>query len=177
MAGFLQGGGVGKTLAEWMIEGEPETDAWSMDVARYGKYAENKRYIRETTGQFYSRRFVMSYPNEQLPAGRQMKMAPAHDAMTQAGCRWGISWDLEVPLYFAPSDRFEEKLTLKRSNAHEIVAEECLAIREGVALLDITGFSRFEVKGENSEAWLNQIFATKLPKPGRARLGVMLSFS
>ena len=177
MAGFLQGGGVGKTLAEWMIDGEPETDAWSMDVARYGEYAENKRYIRETTGQFYSRRFVMSYPNEQLPAGRQMKMAPAHDAMTQAGCRWGVSWDLEVPLYFAPSDDFEEKLTLKRSNAHEIVAEECRAIREGVALLDITGFSRFEVTGENSQAWLNQIFATKLPAPGRARLGVMLSFS
>ena len=175
MAGFLQGGGVGKTLAEWMIEGEPETDAWSMDVARYGKYAENKRYIRETTGQFYSRRFVMSYPNEQLPAGRPMKMAPAHDAMTQAGCRWGISWDLEVPLYFAPSDEFEEKLTLKRSNAHEIVAEECNSIREGVALLDITGFSRFEVKGENAEAWLDKIFATKLPKPGRARLAVMLS--
>ena len=175
MAGFLQGGGVGKTLAEWMIEGEPETDAWSMDVARYGKYAENKRYIRETTGQFYSRRFVMSYPNEQLPAGRPMKMAPAHDAMTQAGCRWGVSWDLEVPLYFAPSDEFEEKLTLKRSNTHEIVAEECKSIREGVALLDITGFSRFEVKGENAEAWLDKIFATKLPKPGRARLAVMLS--
>ena len=177
MAGFLQGGGVGKTLAEWMIEGEPETDAWSMDIARYGKYAENKRYIRETTGQFYSRRFVMSYPNEQLPAGRPMKMAPAHDAMTQAGCRWGVSWDLEVPLYFAPSDEFEEKLTLKRSNTHEIVAEECKSIREGVALLDITGFSRFEVKGENVEAWLDKIFATKLPKPGRARLAVMLSSS
>ena len=177
MAGFLQGGGVGKTLAEWMIEGEPETDSWSMDVARYGKYAENKRYIRETTGQFYSRRFVMSYPNEQLPAGRPMKMAPAHDAMTQAGCRWGVSWDLEVPLYFAPSDEFEEKLTLKRSNTHEIVAEECKSIREGVALLDITGFSRFEVKGENAEAWLDKIFATKLPKPGRARLAVMLSSS
>jgi len=169
MAGFLQGGGVGKTLAEWMIEGEPETDAWSMDVARYGKYAENKRYIRETTGQFYSRRFVMSYPNEQLPAGRQMKMAPAHDAMTQAGCRWGVSWDLEVPLYFAPSDEFEEKLTLKRSNAHEIIAEECKSIREGLALLDITGFSRFEVKGENAKVWLDHIFATKLPQPGRAR--------
>ena len=177
MAGFLQGGGVGKTLAEWMIEGEPETDAWSMDVARYGKYAENKRYIRETTGQFYSRRFVMSYPNEQLPAGRQMKMAPAHDAMTQAGCRWGVSWDLEVPLYFAPSDKFEEKLTLKRSNAHEIIAEECKSIRKGLALLDITGFSRFEVKGKNAKVWLDQIFATKLPQPGRARLAVMLSFS
>ncbi|MDP7185450.1 MAG: FAD-dependent oxidoreductase [Paracoccaceae bacterium] len=175
MAGFLQGGGVGKTLAEWMIEGEPEADAWSMDVARYGKFAENKRYIRETTGQFYSRRFVMSYPNEQLPAGRQMKMAPAHDAMTEAGCRWGVSWDLETPLYFAPSKEFEENLTLKRSNAHDIVAEECKAIREGAALLDITGFSRFEVSGPNAEAWLDTLFATTLPKPGRARLAVMLS--
>ena len=175
MAGFLQGGGVGKTLAEWMIHGEPETDAWSMDVARYGDYAQNKRYIRETTGQFYSRRFVMSYPNEQLPAGRPLKMAPAHDAMAQAGCRWGVSWDLEVPLYFAPSEDFVENLTLKRSNAFSIVAEECKAIREGVGLLDITGFSRYEVTGPKAEAWLDRLFSTRLPGPGRARLAVMLS--
>ena len=175
MAGFLQGGGVGKTLAEWIIYGEPEADAWSMDVARYGKYAENKRYIRETTGQFYSRRFVMSYPNEQLPAGRQMKMAPAHDAMTDAGCRWGVSWDLEIPLYFAPSKDFKENLTLKRSNVHEIVRGECKAIREGVALLDITGFSRFEVTGPKAELWLDRIIASKLPKPQKVGLAVMLS--
>ena len=89
MAGFLQGGGVGKTLAEWMIHGETEADAYSMDIARYGSFASNKEYIRQTTGQFYSRRFVMTYPNEQLWAGRPLKMAPAHDAMTEAGCRWG----------------------------------------------------------------------------------------
>ena len=92
MAGFLQGGGVGKSLAEWIIHGEPEADVYGMDVARYGRYAENKRYIKETTGQFYSRRFVMTYPNQQLPAGRPLKMAPAHDAMTQAGALWGNSW-------------------------------------------------------------------------------------
>ena len=173
MAGFLQGGGVGKTLAEWMIHGEPEADAWCMDVARYGDFAQNKRYIRETTGQFYSRRFVMTYPNEQLPAGRPLKMAPAHDAMTQAGCKWGVSWDLEVPLYFAPRG-FEETPTLKRSNAHEIVAEECRAIREGVGLLDITGFSRYEVSGPNAQVWLDRLMASKLPAPGRARLAPML---
>jgi dimethylglycine dehydrogenase len=173
MAGFLQGGGVGKTLAEWMIHGEPEADAWPMDVARYGPFAENRRYIRETTGQFYSRRFVMTYPNEQLPAGRPLKMAPAHDAMTEAGCKWGVSWDLEVPLYFAPKG-FEETPTLKRSNAHDIVGEECRVIREGVGLMDITGFSRFEVTGPNAEVWLNRIMASKLPAPGRARLAPML---
>jgi len=174
MAGFLQGGGVGKSLAEWMIHGEPETDVFGMDVARYGPYAENKQFIKETTGQFYTRRFVMTYPNEQLPAGRPLKMSPAYSDMTAAGCHWGASWGLEVPLYFAP-DGFEETPTLKRSNALSIVAEECKAVREAVGLLDISGFSRFEISGPNAEAWLDHIMACKLPKPGRAKLAPMLS--
>ncbi|MCF6234246.1 MAG: FAD-dependent oxidoreductase [Rhodobacteraceae bacterium] len=174
MAGFLQGGGVGKSLAEWMIFGEPEADVYGMDVARYGDYAQNKRFIRETTGQFYSRRFVMTYPNEQLPAGRPLKMAPAHDAMTAAGCHWGQSWDLEVPLYFARTG-FKELPSLKRSNAFEIVAQECRTVRSGVGLLDITGFSRFEVSGPKAKAWLDHIMASKLPGPGRARLAPMLA--
>jgi dimethylglycine dehydrogenase len=174
MAGFLQGGGVGKSLAEWMIHGEPEADVFGMDVARYGDYAQNKRFIKETTGQFYTRRFVMTYPNEQLPAGRPLKMAPAHDAMTAAGARWGASYGLELPLYFAP-EGFEETPTLKRSNAFPIVAEECRAVREAVGLLDISAFSRFEVTGAGAEAWLDHIMASKLPAPGRARLAPMLS--
>ena len=174
MAGFLQGGGVGKSLAEWMIYGEPEADVYGMDVARYGKFAENKEYIRQTTGQFYSRRFVMTYPNEQLPAGRPLKMAPAHDAMSDAGCQWGISWDLEVPLYFAKKG-FQETPSLKRSNAFSIVSKECLSVRDHVGLLDISGFSRFEVSGPNTEQWLNKIFASKLPKSGKSALAPMLS--
>lgn len=175
MAGFLQGGGVGKSLAEWMIHGEPEADVFGMDVARYGDYAQNKRFIKETTGQFYTRRFVMTYPNEQLPAGRPLKMAPAYSDMTAAGCRWGASYGLELPLYFAPTPDFEERPTLKRSNAFEIVAEECKAVREATGLLDISGFSRFEVSGPGAQAWLNHILASKLPAPGRARLAPMLS--
>ena len=174
MAGFLQGGGVGKSLAEWMIHGEPEADVYCMDVARYGKFAENRQYIRETTGQFYSRRFVMTYPNEQLPAGRPLKMAPAHDAMSAAGCKWGVSWDLEVPLYFAP-EGFEETPSLKRSNAFEIVAGECKNARENVGMVDITGFSRCEITGTNAEQWLDRLLACKLPGPGRSRLAPMLA--
>ncbi|MDW4550345.1 FAD-dependent oxidoreductase [Defluviimonas sp. D31] len=176
MAGFLQGGGVGKSLAEWIVEGEPEADIFGMDIARYGAFAENKEYIRQTTGQFYTRRFVMTYPNEQLPAGRPLKMSGAHSEMTAAGCRWGASWGLEVPLYFAP-EGFAEKPTLKRSNAIPLVAEECRAVREAAGLLDITGFSRFEATGPGAEAWLDRIMACKLPGPGRARLAPMLSES
>ncbi len=174
MAGFLQGGGVGKTLAEWMIYGDTEADAWSMDIARYGDFASNREYIKQTTGQFYSRRFVMTYPNEQLPAGRPLKKSAAYDAMTKAGAQWGCSWGLEVPLMFGP-EGFVEEPTLKRSNAFDVVAEECKAIREKVGLLDISGFSRYEVKGKDAEAWLNRMMSSRLPKPGRARLATMLS--
>ncbi|MEM7544888.1 MAG: FAD-dependent oxidoreductase [Pseudomonadota bacterium] len=174
MAGFLQGGGVGKSLAEWMVEGEPEADVFGMDVARYGAYAENREFIKQTTGQFYTRRFVMTYPNEQLPAGRPLKTPPAYAAMDAAGARWGASYGLELPLYFAP-EGFEEAPSLKRSNAFPIIAEECRIVREAVGLLDITGFSRFEVTGPGAEAWLDHIMASALPGPGRAKLAPMLS--
>ncbi len=174
MAGFLQGGGVGKSLAEWMIHGEPEADTWPMDIARYGSFASNRDYIRQTTGQFYSRRFVMTYPNEQLPAGRPLKKSPAYDAMNAAGALWGCSWGLEVPLMFGPPG-FEETPTLKRSNAFDIVAEECRAVREQVGLLDISGFSRYEVTGKDAQAWLDRVMASRLPGPGRARLAPMVS--
>ena len=174
MAGFLQGGGVGKSLAEWMIHGEAEADVWPMDIARYGAFASNREYIKQTTGQFYSRRFVMTYPNEQLPAGRPLKKAPAYDAMSAAGAIWGCSWGLETPLVFAPKG-FEEEPTLKRSNAFPLVTEECHAVRNAVGLLDTSGFSRFEVTGERAGAYLDRLTAGRLPKAGRARLAPMLA--
>ena len=174
MAGFLQGGGVGKSLAEWMIDGEAEADVWPMDIARYGPFASNREYIRQTTGQFYSRRFVMTYPNEQLPAGRPLRKSPAYDAMSAAGCLWGCTWGLETPLMFAPPG-FEETPTLRRSNAFPIVAEECEAVRKRVGLVDISGFSRFEVSGSGAREWLDRIMASRLPAPGRAKLAPMLA--
>jgi dimethylglycine dehydrogenase len=157
-----------------MIHGEASTDVYGLDIARYGAFASNREYIKQTTGEFYARRFVMSYSNEQLPAGRPLKMTPAYDAMTAAGCLWGNSWGLEIPLYFAPSG-FKEKPTLKRSNAFDIIGAECRMVREGVGLLDIASFSRYEVIGPEAESWLNWMTVAPLPKPGRARLAPMLS--
>jgi dimethylglycine dehydrogenase len=175
MAGFLQGGGVGLSLAEMMIHGEPSTDIYGMDIARYGGWAANREYLRQTTGQFYSRRFVMSYPNEQLWAGRPLRTTPAYDAMTEAGMRWGVLWGLEIPLYVAPSPDFVEKPTLKRSNAHDIVGRECRAVRDGVGLLDISAFSRYAVTGPRAERWLDRLFASRLPAPCRCALAPMLA--
>ena len=79
MAGFSQGAGIGLALANWIVDGDPGYDVFGMDVARFGAYASNDRYLRATTAQFYARRFVMAYPNEELPAGRPLKTTPCYD--------------------------------------------------------------------------------------------------
>ena len=66
MAGFSQGGGVGLTVAEWMVEGEPSRDVFAMDVARFGNYC-TRAYTRVKVTENYQRRFSISYPNEELP--------------------------------------------------------------------------------------------------------------
>lgn len=176
MAGFSQAGGIGRTLAEWIVQGEPRVDAFGVDIARFGSFAANRNYLKATTAQFYSRRFVLSYPNEQLPAGRPLRRSGAHDALNRSGARWGVNWGLEVPLYFAPTD-FTETPSHRRSEAHNIVARECQFSREAVGCLDISGFSRYAITGPAARRWLDKVLAAKLPNRGAARLAPMLSHS
>ncbi|MCS5592883.1 MAG: FAD-dependent oxidoreductase [Gammaproteobacteria bacterium] len=175
MAGFSQGGGVGKALAEWMVHGRTEEDVFSMDVCRFGDYCSNIEYLRETSSQFYARRFRLAYPNEQLPAGRPYKISGAHVDMSEAGARWGNNWGMEMPLYFAPSKDFIETGTLHRSEAFDVVAKECEAVASSAGLMDITAYSRYEVKGPNAQAWLSHLLACAIPGPGRVKLAPMLA--
>ncbi|MFZ0322931.1 MAG: FAD-dependent oxidoreductase [Actinomycetes bacterium] len=174
MAGFSQGAGIGLALANWIVDGDPGDDVFGMDVARFGAYACNDAYLRETTRQFYARRFLIAYPNEELPAGRPLKTTPAYDDLAAAGARFGVVWGLEVPQYFAPSADFEENLTIRRSNAHSVVGEEVRAVREAAGLYETAAYARYEVTGPGAEAWLDRVMAGRLPTLGRIRLQPML---
>jgi dimethylglycine dehydrogenase len=178
MAGFSQGGGVGLALAQWLVEGEPGADVFGMDIARYGRFAANRHYLKATTAQFYARRFLLTYPNEQLPAGRPLRTPPAYDRMCREGAQWGVTFGLEVPLYFAPAGvPFVETPTLERSNAFPLVAAECRMVREAVGLLDSSAFARYAVTGPGAEAFLDRLLACRLPGKGQIRLAPMLSRS
>jgi dimethylglycine dehydrogenase len=175
MAGFSQGAGIGLALANWIADGDPGDDVFGMDVARFGPYAANDRYLRDTTAQFYARRFVMAYPNEELPAGRPLKTTPVYDTFLEAGARFTVNWGLEVPLYFAPSANFIENDTLGRSNAEPIVGEEVAAVRTAAGAYEIAQYARYEVSGPGAEAWLDRLVASRLPEVGRIRLAPMLN--
>jgi len=176
MGGFSQGGAIGQVLSNWMVEGDPGTDIFGMDVARYGAFASNDRYLRDTTAQFYARRFVIAYPNEELPAGRPLKTTPAFDSQRQLGARFGVVWGMESPQYFATGELgFVEPPTLRRTAADRFVAAEVAATRAAAGLLDTGVYGRYEVRGPAAAAWLDHVLASRLPATGRMRLAPMLN--
>lgn len=175
MSGFSQGGAIGLVLANWMVEGDPGADIFGMDVARYGSFASNDKYLRDTTAQFYARRFVIAYPNEELPAGRPLKMTPSYDAQKAVGAVFGVVWGMETPQYFADRPDFIEQPSLRRSNAHSIVAAEVAATRTAAGLLDTGVYGRYEVSGPKAAEWLDRLLANRLPPVGKLRLAPMLS--
>ena len=175
MAGFSQCAGIGLALANWIVDGEPGYDVFGMDVARFGSYSSDDTYLRTTTAQFYARRFVMAYPNEELPAGRPLKTTPCYEDFLAEGARFTVNWGLEVPLYFAPSLDFEENDTLGRSNAEPIVAEEVEAVRTAAGAYEIAQYARYEVTGPDAERWLDRLLSSRIPAVGQIRLAPMLN--
>jgi dimethylglycine dehydrogenase len=175
MAGFSQGGGVGLTLAEWMVEGEPSRDVHAMDVARFGDWI-TPGYTRAKVKENYQRRFSVSYPNEELPAARPHQTTPIFDIWKDQRAVFGAAYGMEAVNYFAPEgEPLEETPTFRRSNAFAAVAEECRTVREAVGINEVHNFGKYLVTGIGAREWLDRIMAGRIPKQGRLSLTPMLS--
>ncbi|MDH3671507.1 MAG: FAD-dependent oxidoreductase [Gammaproteobacteria bacterium] len=175
MAGFCQAGGVGLCLAEWMIEGEPSIDVWAMDIARFGEFATHD-YGTTKSAENYTRRFMLTYPNEELPAGRRQKTTALYDRLVTRGAVMGAGFGLEHVLWFADKpENAHETPTFRRSNAFEYVADEVRAVRTAVGAVEIANFANHEFKGPGAEVFLDRILAGRLPKIGRLSLAPMLT--
>ena len=171
--GIAQAGGAGKVLAEWIVEGAPEWDMWAVDPRRYGGHlpqaAVNARGL-----QVYRHEYAVHHPNHAWPAGRDLRLSPVDDRVRAAGGQMGGFGDWERALWYArPGDDTSEAAseTWERHGPWwGAVAEECAAVRDGVGVIDICGFTRFELDGTGAADWLESRIAGRLPKPGRVGL-------
>ena len=175
MAGFSQGGGVGLTLAQWMIEGEPERDVFAMDVARFGRWI-SPGYTLPKVIENYQKRFSVSYPNEELPAARPHHTTPMYDIFSDMGAVWGQQFGLEVPNYFAQGDepRYETP-SFRRSDAFDATGREVRAVRTAVGINEVQNFGKYLISGAGARAWLDRVMAGRVPAKGRLSLTPMLS--
>jgi dimethylglycine dehydrogenase len=174
--GIAQAGGAGKTLAEWVMEGEPEWDLWALDPRRYTGYA-TKTYVTAKAIELYQNEYAIAFPFEERPAGRPARTSPLYDCLAAKGARFGARGGWERAVYFAPEGGLDEPTSSFRRdrNWFDVVEEECKAVRERVGLLDLPGFSKFMVEGPGAEDWLNRLTCSKLPRLGRISLAYMLN--
>ena len=175
MAGFSQGGGVGLALSNWMVNGDPGFDVWGMDIARYGEWATVK-YTNAKVRENYSRRFRITFPNEELPAARPHRTTPVYDRLITDNAVMGASYGQEHALWFQrKGDEPLEEVSFRRSNAFDVVAEECASVRQHVGMLEISNFAKYRVTGPDARNWLDRIMANRAPQPGRMTLTPMLN--
>ena len=171
--GIVQGGGAGKAMAEWIIQGETETDMWAVDPRRYTDYADQD-YCNAKAMETYGHEYAMHFPHHEWPAGRGKKLSPVDAKVRELGGVMGVFNGWERANWFAKDgdDTSEASThTWDRSGPWEQrIREECEAVRDGVGVLDLPGFSRFNLSGEGAAEWLRGTIAGALPKIGRMNL-------
>ena len=173
MAGLSQGGGVGLALANWITEGDPGFDVWAMDISRYGDFA-SMAWTNTKVRENYGRRFRIRFPNEFLTEGRPLATTPIYDQLVDANAVWGDSFGLETPQWFQkPGLEPVEDFSFGRSNAWDQVRAETLAVRNGVGLMETSGFSKFEFTGPGARSFLDRMVTNVVPQPGRMVLAPM----
>ncbi|QBF33767.1 FAD-dependent oxidoreductase [Thalassococcus sp. S3] len=172
--GIVQAGGAGKTLSEWIMHGETEWDMWAVDPRRYTDHADHD-YCLAKALETYGHEYAMHFPHHEWPAGRDKKLSPVDDRIRAAGGVMGCYNGWERANWFAkPGDDTSEESTQtwNRSGPWEQrIREEVEAVRDGVGVLDLPGFSRFLLKGEGAAEYLRGMIAGALPKVGRMNLG------
>ena len=172
MAGFSQGGGVGLALANWLVDGDAGFDVWAMDISRFGDYAD-MAFTNARVRENYARRFSIRYPNEELTAARPHLTTPIYQRLKDAGAQFGASYGLEQALWFAP-EGVGDVFSWRRSTDFEHVGAEAKAVREGVGLLEISGFAKYRIDGAGAAAWLDRMLACRVPDVGAMVLAPML---
>lgn len=161
--GFSQSGGMGKLAAEWMIEGEPTLDMFGWDMARFGHWA-GKAFTKARVQDQYSHRFKIHFPNEERAAGRPVRTRPAYGLQKEMGAVFGFNFGWEHPLWYAAEgEPREETIGFARQNWWAPVGREARMLREHAGIIDISNYAKYEVAGPGARAWLDGLFANRMP--------------
>ncbi|RMH43584.1 MAG: FAD-dependent oxidoreductase [Alphaproteobacteria bacterium] len=171
--GIAQSGGAGKVLAEWITEGGTEWDMWACDPRRFTDYTDHD-YCVAKAKEVYGHEYAMHFPWHEWPAGRPKKTSPLYEELADMGAQFGAYNGWERANWFArPGDDVSEAATQtwSRNGPWEPrIREACEAVRDGVGVLELPGFSRFVLSGEGAGDWLLSRMASGLPRPGRVGL-------
>ena len=163
--GIAAGGGAGKMMAEWILEGRPSLDLWPLDVRRFAFHHTTKHFMYPRAVELYGHHYKLSAPGSEKMSARGIRRSPLHDTLKAAGAVFGSRGGWERPNWFAPPDTEAiDRPSFNKPNWFDSVGEEHRAVRERVALVDQTSFAKFEITGPGALAAVQWLCVANMDK-------------
>jgi 4-methylaminobutanoate oxidase (formaldehyde-forming) len=166
--GLAGAGGMGRLVAEWILEGVPSLDVWEMDSRRFGTAYRSRAYTLARTVEVYSTYYDVRYPGHERSAGRPLRTSPTYARLQELGAAFGEKSGWERPNWFEPNAGDGDESLRPRGWAGRLwspaIGAEHRATRETVALFDETSFAKIEVSGEGSADFLERLCANRVAR-------------
>ncbi len=167
--GLAGAGGIGKVMAEWIIDGSPEWDMWRLDVRRFGPNYNSLDYAAARTIETYTQYYDIHFPGEERMSKRNVRLSPTYYRLRDLGCVFGEKMGWERPNWFKPYEELaahgHEPKGWARHNWSRAIGYEHLMTRENAGLFDETSFNKFEVRGPGALKFLNHVCANQIDVP------------
>ena len=164
--GIIYAPGAGVALAEWIVEGHPTMDLAEVDVARAGRWSNNRAWLHDRTYESLGKLYAMHWPFLQPQTGRGVRRTPLYERLQRANACFGEAAGWERANWFAPAGvEPVYGYAFGKQNWFDYVGEECRAAREGVALFDLSTYSKVLVQGPGALAGLQRICASEMDVP------------
>jgi 4-methylaminobutanoate oxidase (formaldehyde-forming) len=167
--GIAGAGGIGRQMAAWIVEGEPELDLWKMDIRRFGAQYRSQAYTLARTTEVYATYYDIHYPNEERRAGRPLRTSPTFEILTGLGASFGEKSGWERPNWFESNAAAGDESLRPRGWAgmhwSPAIGAEALATRRAAGLFDESSFAKLEVAGSGAAAFLGRMCANDVDRP------------
>ena len=164
--GIMSSAGVGKTLAEWIVDGAPQEDAWEVDVARVDPLAADDQHMQDRMGEAVSALMDMHWPYKQPRYGRDLRRSSLYDQWAADGAHFGVTASWERPLWFAAhADEQHLPYATGPQPWWPITEREAAIMEKGAVLLELSPFGKFDVSGKDAFAALDHLASANLDRP------------
>ena len=174
--GIASAGGIGRALAHWIAEGQPEFDLWPVDPRRFAARQCEEAVLRERIPEVLGDHYAIAFPGRELETGRNLRQSPLYQRLAAKGANFGERMGWERADWFDPAGGGERALRFGRPAWFDRVAAEHRAAREDVALFDQTSFGKLKLEGPDAEAAMQHLCANDMAvAPGRIVYSSMLN--
>ncbi|MEX1263049.1 MAG: FAD-dependent oxidoreductase [Actinomycetota bacterium] len=164
--GIIFGPGAGMAAAQWIVAGHPTMDLVEVDVARMGRWANQRAWLHERTVESLGGLYEMHWPSKQPRTARGVRRAPLYGALRESGAAFGQAAGWERANWFEPGVvEPPVEYSFESPSWFPAVRDEVRATREGVALYDLSTYSKFLVQGPGALEGLQRLATSDIDVP------------